>query len=63
MFSLYHLNEQVVAVDDDSTTPPRNFGDLRPLLDCEYIVDVIPSSSGGGGVGGVEAIIGAGSHR
>lgn len=34
---------------------PIVFGDLRPKLDCEYAVDMIPSSSG-------EAILGAGSH-
>ena len=54
-FSIYHLNEQ-----GDSTTepPPTLFGDLRPKLDCEYVVEAIPSGSGG-----VEAIMGAGSHR
>ena len=36
---------------------PTVFGNLRPQLDCEYVVDVIPSSSG------LEAIMGAGSHR
>lgn len=32
------------------------FGDLRPVLKCDYIVDIIRS-------GPKEAIIGAGSHR
>lgn len=54
-FSIYHLNEHG---DSTNEPPPTVFGDLRPKLDCEYVVEAIPSSSGG-----VEAIIGAGSHR
>ena len=53
LFSVYHLNEQSDAADEPS---PTVFRDLRPKLDCEYVVDVIPS-------GGAEAIVGAGSHR
>lgn len=54
-FSVYHLNQQADSTEEPS---PTAFGDLRPKLDCEYIVDVIHSGSGG-----VEAIVGAGSHR
>lgn len=52
---MYHLNQQADSTEEPS---PTAFGDLRPKLDCEYIVDVIHSGSGG-----VEAIVGAGSHR
>lgn len=53
-FSVYHLNRQGDSTEEPS---PMVFGDLRPKLDCEYVVDVIPS-----GCGGVEAIVGVGSH-
>ena len=53
-FSVYHLNEPENSTNEPSQTA---FGDLRPTLDCEYVVDVIPSRSSG-----VEAIVGAGSH-
>ena len=63
-FSVYPLNadeekeREGAATDEPSSPPPPTvFGDLRPKLDCEYIVDVIPSASGN------EAIIAAGSHR
>ena len=64
-FSVYPLNDdeeekeerEGAATDEPSSPPPTIFGDLRPALDCEYIVDVIPSA------GGIEAIIAAGSHR
>ena len=67
-FSVYHLNGNGqggdIAIDDESSSSssssPTVFGDLRSKLDCEYIVDVIPSRGGGGGE---EAIIAAGSHR
>ena len=55
--SVYHLNDPDESTDEPS---PTVFGDLRPKLDCEYIVDVIPSTSSSSGV---EAIVGAGSHR
>lgn len=52
-FSIYHLNERAT---DEAPPPTTVFGDLRPKLDCEYVVDVVPA--------GVEAMImGAGSHR
>lgn len=54
-FSVCHLNEQGDSTDESS---PTAFGDLRSKLDCEYVVDVIPSGSGG-----VGAIVGAGTHR
>ncbi|KAF6234942.1 hypothetical protein HO173_006872 [Letharia columbiana] len=53
-FSMYHLNGQGDSTDEPS---PTVFGDLRPKLDSEYVVDVIPPGSGG-----VEAIVGVGSH-
>ena len=53
-FSVYQLEN----VDDSATeVAPQVFGDLRPQLECEYIVDVIPS------IDSVETILGAGSHR
>ena len=55
--SVYRLNELGDSMDEEAH--PAVFGDLRAKLDCEYVVDVIPSGS----VGGVEAIVGAGSHR
>jgi len=51
-FSIYHVDDQENLTDD---LPPTAFGDLRPRINCEYVVDVIPSGAG-------EAIIGAGSH-
>lgn len=54
-FSIYRLNEEGESTDEPYF--PTVFGDLREKLDCEYLVDVIPSD------GGVEAIVGAGSHR
>lgn len=59
MFSVYHLNNEQGDSTDESSPAPIVFGDLRPKLDCEYVVDVIPSGSSDG----VDAIIGAGSHR
>ena len=53
-FSVYQLEE---IVDESAGEAPRVFGDLRPQLECEYIVDVIPSLDSG------ETILGAGSHR
>lgn len=44
--------------DDSSKDNPQNpikFGDLRPQLGCEYVVDILPTNGG--------AIVGAGSHR
>ena len=53
-FSVYQLDN----VDDSAAdVPPQQFGDLRPQLECEYIVDVIPSIDAG------EIIFGAGSHK
>lgn len=52
----------VQELDDPSEASPTGqsrlvFGDLRPLLKCDYIVDIIQSARP------KEAIIGAGSHR
>ena len=51
-FSVCRLDERGGSTAEPA---PTAFGDLRPNLDCEYVVDVIPSGS--------EAIVGAGSHR
>lgn len=50
--SIYQLEP---SSDDDSDTPPRAFGDLRPHLGCEYVVDLVLTRDR-------TAIIGAGSH-
>ena len=52
-FSIYHLEDQNIDTDD---LQPTAFGDLRPRLECEYVVDVVPLNSEG------EAVVGAGSH-
>ncbi|MCJ1459316.1 hypothetical protein MMC28_009693 [Mycoblastus sanguinarius] len=52
-FSVYDFGSNETLLEASS---PTVFGNLRPQLDCEYVVDVIPSSSG------LEAIMGAGSH-
>jgi hypothetical protein len=53
-FSIYHLGSQDNSALD---VPPQVSGDLRPKLQCEYVVNVIPH------VGSGKAILGAGSHR
>lgn len=55
-FAVYRVNGDPPM---DDSPPAVVFGDLRPKLDCEYVVDVIPCNSSNG----VEAIVGAGSHR
>ncbi|KAK3168489.1 hypothetical protein OEA41_004937 [Lepraria neglecta] len=52
-FSIYQLESQDNLAPD---VAPHVFGDLRPKLECEYIVDIIPH------IGSGEAILGAGSH-
>ena len=52
-FSIYHSECQE---NDSEDRLPNTFGDLRSRLECEYVVDVIPSLGHG------EAIIAAGSH-
>ena len=51
IFSVYPLNES----DERDDQAPTVFGDVRPILDCEYVVDVISAPG--------EVIIGAGTHR
>ena len=41
--------------DDDEGPPSLAFGDIRPLLECEYVVDVLPAGNSG--------LVCAGSHR
>lgn len=58
IFSVYPL----ISQDDEDAAPdedhaPIKFGDLRGLLDCEYIVDIITPSENG------STIIAAGIHR
>lgn len=36
-------------------TPPTVFGDVRPQLKCQYVVDLISTSG--------QAVLGAGTHR
>lgn len=53
--SIYHLaNPEDDSAEDDPQNPTI-FGDLRPQLTCEYIVDILPANGG--------AIVVAGSHR
>ena len=53
--SIYDLAVQEGDGAEDIAPTPTVFGDLRPLLACEYVVDILPVNGG--------AIIGAGSHR
>lgn len=58
VFSVYPL----ISQDDDVAAPeeahaPTNFGDLRGLLNCEYIVDIITPSENS------NTIIASGIHR
>jgi WD40 repeat protein len=41
--------------DQDTTTAPVLFGDVRPQIPCEYVVDIVKT--------GVDYAIAAGSHR
>lgn len=53
IFSIYDTKDDMPSVEQDST---HTFGDLRPQLHCEYVVDLAnPRSS--------KPVIGAGSHR
>ena len=51
--SVHHLTN---PDEDIATEVPSKLGDLRSVLHCEYIVDIVPSGNG-------QAIIGAGIHR
>lgn len=53
-FSIYHLQSQ--NDNPANELPPHVFGDLRPLFECEYVVDVIPLAGNG------QMILGTGSH-
>ena len=53
-FSIYDTRD--VDQDEDAPKSTHAFGDLRPQLQCEYVVDVVTSNS-------TEPILGAGSHR
>lgn len=65
VFALSHdENFSICKLETDpecpaSEEPPKVFGDLRPRLSCDYVVDVIASI----GFSECEAIIGAGSNR
>ena len=41
--------------DADPEMPPTVFGDVRPQLKCEYVVDLLSTSG--------QAVLGAGTHR
>lgn len=56
-FSVYPLASQHEEPASGECNAPTKFGDLRGLLNCEYIVDIITLSGNG------NAIIGAGIHR
>lgn len=56
-FSVYKLETDPAS--DASEEPAAMFGDLRPRLNCDYVVDVTTSIGFSEG----EAIIGAGSNR
>ena len=53
IFSMYTIGD----ADSSDSQERQDFGDLRPRLDCEYVVDMMHSSSP------LEALTGAGSHR
>lgn len=57
MLSIYHLNQAHDTIDDHDDPPPIMFGDLRPKVSCEYVVDVNVLASGEG------AVLGAGTYR
>lgn len=50
--SIYHLTG---PEDTSPETPPTVFGDVRPQLECEYVVDLLPTSG--------QVVLGAGTHR
>ncbi|KAL8744969.1 MAG: hypothetical protein Q9190_002857 [Brigantiaea leucoxantha] len=52
IFSMYTIGD----ADSSDSQERQDFGDLRPRLDCEYVVDMMHSSSP------LEALTGAGSH-
>ncbi|KAL8783680.1 MAG: hypothetical protein Q9213_004474 [Squamulea squamosa] len=52
-FSIYKTTDSANA---ETAVPAHVFGDLRPQLQCEYIVDLISSGLTG-------PVLGAGSHR
>lgn len=59
MFSIYAVGSDERDGVGPAHLPTKTvFGDLRPGLECEYVVDVIPRCAGV-----EEAVVGAGSHR
>ncbi|KAI4141486.1 MAG: hypothetical protein LQ340_007636, partial [Diploschistes diacapsis] len=44
--------------EDEDEVPASVFGDIRPALGCEYVIDVLPAAGGGGG-----GLVCAGSHK
>ena len=52
ILSLYHMNG---PDDSENEIPSTVFGDFRQKANCQYVVDILPSSEG--------AFVGAGSHR
>ncbi|KAL8732797.1 MAG: hypothetical protein Q9181_003835 [Wetmoreana brouardii] len=58
VFALSH--DEIFSVydsdDDDTQDSAHHFGDLRPQLHCDYVVDLVNSHS-------TRPLVGAGSHR
>ena len=54
VLSIHQLDHS--SEDDGISIPPKAFGDLRPRLGCEYVVDIAFTNDR-------TAILGAGSHR
>ena len=54
--SVYKRRDSIEGENEEEEDPPAStFGDVRPVLACDYVVDVLPFSGGG--------LVCAGSHR
>jgi hypothetical protein len=53
--ALHPLTVDDVDADTDQTPAPKQLGDLRPSIPCEYVIDVLQS--------GPDHVVAAGSHR
>jgi len=55
--SMYEMLTDLNSVEEEiAESPAVNFGDLRELLGCEYVVNVVGRPDG-------SAVVGVGSHR
>lgn len=52
-FSIYQMTEPEENEENDATV---TFGDVRPLLDCEYVISAMVRADG-------EAVVAVGNHR